>query len=123
MVDVAAALGNDVHDRSRCLAELGFVAVGQHLEFGDAFLSELLGRSAVHGVLVRYPVNQEIVVAAPFAQHRVGAVTVRVDLAVDGDAGHELQQVEIVSSVDGQLGDLARRDGRAGRGGRRVHQG
>ena len=69
------------------------------------------------------PVNQEVVVPAPFAQHRVGAVTVRVDLAVDGDARHQLQQVEIVASVDGQLGDLARRDGAAGRGGRRVYQG
>ena len=117
-----AALGDDVDDGARGLPELRLVAARQHLELGNRFLIELLRRSAVDGVLVRLPVNQKIVVAAPLAQHRIGSVAIRIGLPVDGHAGHELQQVEVVPAVDRQLGDLARRDGRARRGGRWIER-
>ena len=114
---IAAALGDDVDDGAGGLPELRLVAARQHLKLGDGLLIELLRRSAVDGVLVRLPVDQEIVVPAPLTQHRIGPVAVRIDLAVDGHAGHELQEIEVVPAVDRRFGDLARSNRRARRRG------
>ena len=44
-------------------------------------------------------------------------------MPVDGYSGNELQQIEIVSPVNGQLDDLSRGDGGAGGGRIRFQQG
>src|SRR5436190_2407554 len=100
MIVVAAAPGDDVDDCSRCLSELSLITGRQHLKLGNRLLIELRSRPAINGIFVWLSVNQEIVVAATFAQHRISVITAGVGLAVDGYAGHELQQAEVVSPVD-----------------------
>src|SRR6185369_14741562 len=97
-------------------AELSFVAGRQHLKLGDRLLVKLRGGSAFDGVFVRVSVNQEIVISTTLAKHRISVIASRVGLPVDGYAGNELQQVQVVAAVDGEFGDLARRDGCAGGG-------
>ncbi|MCG3161294.1 MAG: hypothetical protein JMDDDDMK_02445 [Acidobacteria bacterium] len=107
---VGPAFGNDVDDAARGMAELGFVAGRQHLKFGDRLLVELRRRAARQRVFVRHPVNQVIGVAAAISEHRRGLIAVRIGLPVERDAGHELEQVEVVAPIDRQLDDLARRN-------------
>ncbi len=109
---IAAALGDDINNRSRCLSEFGFVAGRQHLKFGNRFLIKLRRRTAVDGIFVRVSVNKEIVIAAAFAENRIGIIAVR--LPIDGNARNKLEQIEIVAPVDRQLDNLPRRNRQAG---------
>ena len=102
---VPAAFGDDIDYRSRRLSKLGLIAGRQNLKLGDCLLVKLCGRPAADGVFVRLSIDEEIVIAASLAKHRVGVVA--SGLPVDGDSRHELQEVEVVSPIDGQVLDLA----------------
>src|SRR5687768_4131157 len=113
---IPAAPGDDINYCSRRLSELGLITGRQNLKLRNCLLVELCGRPAVDGVLVRLSIDEKIVIAAALAQHRVGVVS--RGLPVDGDSRHELQEVQVVTPVDGQVLDLLRSDGRAR--GRRI---
>ncbi len=47
---------------------------------------------------------------------------VQARLPVDGDSRHELQEIEVVTTIHGHLANLSRRDRRSSRGSRRIDQ-
>src|SRR5688572_29209903 len=119
---VGAASRDDVDDSAGRLTELSFVSGGQHLKLGNRFLIKLRGSPATERVLVGLAIDQEAVVSGSFSQNRRRIVVADIGLTIYHDAGHELQQVEVVAAVDRQFLDLLRRDGRTRGGGRGVDQ-
>ena len=115
---VTTALSDDIDYSAGRLSKLGFVSGCQNLKFRDRFLVKLRCGPAINRIFVRMSVNEEIGVAAAFAQNRRRIITLRVGLPIDRDSGHQLQQVEIISATDGQVLNLLRSDSQAG--GRRI---
>ena len=107
---VAARFGNDVDHASRGMAELRFVSGGDDLEFRNGVLVELRGGATIELILVGEPINEKTSVISALAKDRRRVVTVGVSLPIDGNAWDKLQQVQIISAVDGHVNDIARHD-------------
>ena len=108
---VGAGLGDDVDDATRCMAELGLVSGSDDLELRDRVLIELRRRAAAQFVLIGKTINQEPGVVGALTQDRRGVVAIEIGLAVDGHAGDQLHQVQIIPPVDGHVHNLAGNDG------------
>src|SRR5437773_2322231 len=119
---IAARLGNDVDDAAGSVAELGFVAGGDDLEFGDGVLIELRGGAAAEFILIGEAVDEETGIVGALTENGRGVVAVQVGLPVNGYAWDELHQVEVVPPVDGHVHNLTREDCRALRGRSRLEQ-
>jgi len=101
---ISAAFSDDVDYRSRRLSKLGLVAGRENLKLGNCLLVKLCGGPAVDSVLVRLSIDEKIVIAASLTQYPVRVIA--TGLPVDGDSRHELQEVEVVTPVNGQVLDL-----------------
>src|SRR5882724_1347485 len=113
---VGTTAGDDVDDTARSVTELGFVTCGYDLKFENGVLIELAGGSAIEIVTVGEAVDEKEGVATAFAEDWGRVVAAGIVLAIEGDAGNELEKVEIVAAVDGHFFDLSGRDGASRRG-------
>src|SRR6266478_2516186 len=73
---VGTRLGNDVDDAPGGMAELGFVASGEDLEFSDGILIELGGSATIEFVLVSQTIDEEPRVVGALAKHGRGVVAI-----------------------------------------------
>ena len=105
---VRSALGHDVDDATRGLAELRGVGVGEHLELAHRFLAEGGAHGADDGIVVVEAVHHDVVRARALAGEGQagsggGALLRRV---VQAHPGGDDREADEVASVDGQVLDL-----------------
>src|SRR5215471_881317 len=122
MIFVVAAPRNYVDDGTRRLPELRLVSGRQHLKFSNRLLIELRGRTATDSVLVGLSIDHEVVISRSLAEYRRGVIGAMVSLAVDYRARHQLQEIEVVASVNGHVLDLLRRHRATRRSGGGINQ-
>src|SRR5690349_7821145 len=108
---VATGFGKHIDDATGAMAELRRITGGEHLEFENRVLVELRCRAAIDFVAIGHAIHKEHSIAAALSENRSGRVHLRVLLAIDGYPRYKLQQIQIVSSVDGHVGNLSRHDG------------
>ena len=95
------------------MTELGFVACGEDLEFGDGVLIELRGSATIEFVLVRQTIDEETGVVGALAENRRGVIAIEIGLPVDRYARNQLHEIQVVSSVKRHVNDLLGSDGHA----------
>ena len=111
MKSISTALRDHIDYRPRCLSEFGLKPGRKNLKLRNGLLIELRRGPAVHRILIRLPVNEEVVIAAAFAQYGIGIIAGR--LPVDRYARHQLQKIKVFPSVYGQFLDLFRGNSRS----------
>src|SRR5256885_15011331 len=92
------------------MAELGFVAGGNDLEFGDGVLIKLRGSAAIEFVLVRQTIDEETGVVGALAENRRGVIAIEIGLPADRYAQYLLHEILVVSSLQRQVNDLLGRE-------------
>src|SRR5216684_5759122 len=95
-----SAFANHVHYTARPVPELSFVARGEHLKFENRILVELSRGPPIHRVGVRHAIDQENGVPASLPHDGRCGIRPGVYLTVDGDARHQLHQIEIVPPIN-----------------------
>ncbi len=109
---VRAALGHDVDHAAGCLAELGCIGVGEHLEFAHRLLAERRAHAPDARVVVVEPVDGDVVrsCALPGERQPRRARRTLLRRAVGRDTRREKREADEIPAVDRQMLNLRLRN-------------
>src|SRR5882762_1354748 len=88
------------------MPKLCFVTRGQHLELQDRILIERRCGAAIDSIAVWHAINEEHRVPTSLAENGCCSVCAGINLSLECDTRHQLQQVKIVAPVDRHLFNL-----------------
>src|SRR3982074_2259715 len=96
------------------MPKLCFVAGCQHLELQDRVLIKRCSGAAIESIAVWHSINEEHRVPTSLAKDGHGSVCAGINLSVKRDTGNQLQQIEIIASIDGHPFNLLRQNRSSG---------